>query len=214
MSQQSEIDICNLALQWLGAKRILSLTDVPPPESEESATTRELCALNYPIARDATLEDGDWTFATRVFNLNKLADDPAPINDPRPPYEGSLFQLPGDVLRVIQADDGEGNYRRDWYRLEDRIVMDAEKCYAVCIIRVTDTLRFTSNFVQACAARLGAEIAVPITESNRREEQMWAKYLEKLDWARANDGMQGAEPGFRSDRLRVVRSSGTIRFRG
>ena len=212
MAQQSEIDICNLALQQCGEKRILSLTDVPPPEDEKAATTRELCALNYPISRDATLEDGDWTFAARVYTLAQIA---TPENDPRPPLSGNLFQLPGDVLRVMDIDDGSGSWSdyNEWDKLEDRIVADIEMCYAFCIIRVEDTLRFSSGFVVACAARLAAEIAAPLTESNTRDEVLWRKYQLKLEMALARDGGQGAGKAFKSNTMRRVRLHGAVGHR-
>lgn len=209
MAQQSEIDICNLALQWLGEKRILSLAATPEPEDQKTATVRELCKLNYPIARDATLEDADWTFATRYHNLAMLDNPP---NDPRPPLTGNVFQLPGEVLRVIDIDDGSGNWSdyRQWNKVEDRIVAEINTCYACCVIRVEDTARFSSAFVMAHAARLGAEIAIAITESNAREDRMWARYARALDTARANDGMQGAAERFRSNTARMARIHGNV----
>ena len=209
MAQQSEIDICNLALQWLGEKRILSLEATPEPEDQKTATVRELCKLNYPIARDATLEDADWTFATRYYTLAKIDN---PVNDPRPPLVGNVFQLPGDVLRVIDIDDGSGNWSdyRQWDKLEDRIVADLETCYTANVVRIEDTRRFSSAFVMAHAARLGAEIAIAITESNAREDRMWARYARALETARANDGMQGAAERFRSNTARMARIHGNV----
>lgn len=208
MALQSETDICNLALQWLGEGRILTFENAPEPENPEKARLRSLCKLNYPNARDAVLEAGDWTFANRIYQFNRLAD---PVdNDPRPPLTGNAFQVPADVLRIMQVDDGSGNVNKPWYRFEDRVFFEGENCYGDTIIRVENTVQFTSGFVQALAARLAADLAMPIRDSNTLQERMWMLYERKLAEALANDGRQGSEPGFRANKLRIVRQTGTV----
>ena len=208
MALQSQTDICNLALQWLGEDPILTFEDAPEPESDTYARKRSLCKLNYPNARDAVLEDGDWTFANRFYNLGQLAD---PIkNDPRPPITGNAFQVPGDVLRIIQCDDGSANWNLPWIKLEDRVFIEAEQCYADTIVRIEDSIRYTPGFVQALAARLAADLAIPVRDSRSLQQDMWALYQSKLAGALANDGRQGTEPPFRSNKFRIVRHTGTI----
>ena len=208
MALQNQTDICNLALQWLGEGRILTLENAPQPENDEKASLRSLCKLNYPNARDAVLEDGDWTFAERISQFNQLSDPIA--NDPRPPLTGNAFQIPADVLRVIGVDDGSGNYNKPWLRLEDRIFFEGEACYGDTIVRITNTILFSPGFVQALAARIAADTAISIRDSMGLQERMWALYERKLATALANDGRQGTEPGFRANKLRIVRQTGTV----
>ena len=53
----SEIQICNLAISWLGGQRITSFGD----ETAEAI----LCYANYELARDAVLERIEWSFAIK-----------------------------------------------------------------------------------------------------------------------------------------------------
>ena len=65
----ARIDICNVALvSMLGANSINSLDD----DSDE-ARAMKFC---YYIARDAVLEDANWTFATKRFQPAENADPP------------------------------------------------------------------------------------------------------------------------------------------
>ena len=212
-STLGEIDICNLALGWLGERPIASFND--------ESNTAELCKNNYPSARDYTLEDGDWQFARRIETLAELEDPP---NNPIPPYRGRVFQLPANALRVIRLDDGTGHWRLAWDRLEDRIVVEpliglaptsagiplgsaAQEniVYADLITRITDPTKFSPNFAQAVAGKLAWDLAMPITESQSREERMERRYYLLSGVARANDGRQGTNQRFRSDRLRRSR---------
>lgn len=166
----SEVDICNLALGLLGANRISSLDE------------DDNCYTQYPICRDACLEDVDWTFATARIVLR------AP--DAEPPAFGysKRFLIPTNVLRVIEVNgneyqwDVEGNY----------ILTDEAPCYIKAIIRVTDVRQFSDAFCQALAAKLASVIAIPITNSKGMVEAALTLYERLKADAKANDGRQGS----------------------
>jgi len=65
----SETAICNQALSWLGAGRILSLDD--------GTELSDLCKDNYEPLRDAVLEEARWTFATKRYEFLPMAEEPA-----------------------------------------------------------------------------------------------------------------------------------------
>jgi hypothetical protein len=182
----SEVSICNQALSWLGVSAIMSLDD---PQKQA-----QLCKTNYAQLRNTVLEEGKWTFATRrVVYSTPVATGPA--------YGYSnKFALASDQLVVIEANDSgepQGDYTLDWRVEERHIVTNASKIYAKVIMQVTDVSKFTNTFRQALAARIGAELALPLTESHKKMMDMWALYDAKLTNAMTIDGMQG-----RSDRIK------------
>ncbi len=199
----SEVAICNQALSWLGGNLITSLDD--------GTTEAILCKANYDLLRNAVLEEGKWSFATKRFKLL-----PGPV---APVYGYSTkFPVPSEVLLVIEARDdnnqgvsgnlfttsesANGSSRLDW-RLEGDsdglfIVATTDVIFCKCIVEITDTTKFTTTFNQALAARIAADIASPLTESSAKEEKMWNKYNNSIVLALAVDGLQG-----KSDRIRT-----------
>lgn len=193
----SEVQICNQAISWLGGNKIISLDD--------DTTEGRLCKANYALLRDACIEEGKWTFATKRFRLV--------VNPTSPPSGYShRFEIPSTVLVVIMVTPHKENKNQtedfDWRREETFIVADHDgPLYAKCIVRITDTTKFTATFVQSLAARIAADIASPLTESSTKEDRMWTKYNNSITLALGIDGMQG-----KSDRL-TGRNSRLIRRR-
>lgn len=187
----SEVGICNLTLSWLGANLITALTD----DSEEA----RLCNANYDAARDTTLEDRDWTFATSRRTLTPL------VATPNFGY-AYAFQLPSDCIRVIQVDSDEDQlYGEPWERNEDRILADVSTLYIRYIKRITDTAKFSAGFIQACAAQIGVNIAIAITGSKDMQVLMENMYADKIGRAGTMDGLQGKNKPLRSTQLTRVR---------
>lgn len=70
----TEVDICNLALSFIGdTAKVLS---IQPPDT---STQARLCAQMYPMALTATLEMHHWAFATRRAELALV--DMTPIEE-------------------------------------------------------------------------------------------------------------------------------------
>jgi hypothetical protein len=183
----SEVSICNQAISWLGGNLITSLGD--------STTEAILCNANYAELRDAVMEEGKWTFATKRFKL--LPSTLTPVYG-----YSNQFEIPNGVLSVIQATQYADNLNTtedfDWRREENFIVANVDAVYCKCIIQIVDPKKFSKTFNQALAARIAADIAPPLTESTSKEEKMWAKYYHLLPTALAVDGMQG-----KSDRIKT-----------
>ncbi len=183
----SEVSIYNQALSFLGQDAVMSL-------DPQAGRIERLGDTNYAPLRDAVLEEGAWTFATRRLVLTPVLETPG--------YGyGQKFLLPSTVLVVIEAGSNDfitnGPTDLDWRREEDFIVADATRVYAKCVMQITDTQKFTRTFTQALAARIAAEIAPNLTESNTKSQQMWTLYERKLAIALPVDGRQG-----KSDRIR------------
>ncbi len=185
--------ICNQAISWLGGNIITTIDD----ESDEAI----LCKANYSELRDAVLEEGKWTFATSRFRL--VPNPAAPVS--KYAYK---FELPTSVLIVDKVSNTQ-QYSDDWpsidyRREEDFIVCDYSVIYIKAIIKIEDMSKWTASAKQALAARIAADIAVPLTGSAKREYAMQEKYDKLVDKALAIDGMQGSSERIRSS-SRIVR---------
>ena len=190
----TNISICNLALSWLGGNIITSLQD--------DSTEAKLCSANFDSSRDAALEDGDWSFAIGRCIPAKLSEPPA--------FGFSAqYQLPKNplCLRVIDVSKSPDflDPLNVWVKEGDRILCNYEAIYIRCIQQVVDTTRFSPGFVQTCAARLAADICVPLTHDKDLFAYYWQLYKDKKMEALAVDGMQGINKGLRSTQLLRVR---------
>lgn len=188
----SEVSICNIAVSWLGGNRITSLDD--------DTTEANLCKLNYDSSRDATLEERNWTFATGRSLPNKLSTEPVF-------GFSSAFQLPSDFIRVVQISTLETmkDEVTDWAKEGDQLLVDADTIYMRYVKRISDTTKYSAGFVQALAARIAADICVPLTHDKELFANYWQLYLNKIESAGAMDGMQGPNEQLRSRQLTNVR---------
>lgn len=192
----SVVDICNLALSWLGANLITSL--------EDETTEASLCDANYDLMRDAVLEAADWTFAIKRARLVPLVEVPVF-------GQFNMFAVPSDSLRVLTVSEDEDDRRRvEWQIESGNILAHRPNAYARYIERVEDPLRYSPLFIHALAARIACDLAIPIVESRTLRNENWDLYQRKLGEAVANDGIQGKHPVIRSDTLKVVRWSHTM----
>lgn len=201
-STASEVDICNMALGWIGAGTITSLAD----ETVEA----NLCNLNYPRSRDTVLESREWTFAVKRYTIQ--ADTVEPEFN-----WGAQFQIPTEVLRVLTVEresvvssneltsNAIEHEQMDWVREQDKILADQDVIFMRGIIRLENTTKFSESFVHALAARLAADLAVPITRSKTMQAQMYSLYQAKLMDAASTEGMQGRSKRIRSRYLAARR---------
>ena len=201
-STVSETEIANMALGWIGADAITSLDD--------DSVQANLAKLNYPRARDTVLESREWTFAVKRFILNPDATKPVFT-------WGQRFLIPSEVLRVltVERDSVVGSNeltfnfieheQMNWVREGQYILADMDIVNMRALVRITVTQEFSESFVHAVAARLAADLAIPITRSRTMQSQMYALYGAKLDDAAATEGLQGRSKRIRSRYLAARR---------
>ncbi len=210
----SSVSICNQALGWLGEDSIITLD---PPITTKS---QQLCADNYPDLRDAVLEEREWTFAVRRFELTPLVATPV-YGYP------NQFLLPNEVLRVLNlpwgstdifggllglAGGASADLQQqfpDW-RVESIdsgtvVLANLDRIRIRCIVRIVNEKLWSPMFVQSLAARIAADLAMPLTNNRVLQKDMWNLYEMKLGKAATMDGMQGSNEIKRSDRLINVR---------
>jgi len=183
------IQICNLALSWLGANRILSF--------DENSNESRLCADVYEPLRQAVLEERAWTFADTTLWLS------APL---APVMGGEYrYQLPTTLLRAYRVYDASG-HRLEFRREGDQLLVENSAGIFVRATRdIAETSLFSPGFVQALAARMAADLAIALTRSRQLQADMWALYNAKLDQAAGNDATQATSERTDSTELTGVR---------
>ena len=166
----SAVDICNLALQRLGAKTISSL-------SEDTTAGRE-CNRVYEHARDSEVRAHPWSFARTRASLAALSE--APLFG-----FAKQYQLPSDYVRLLPARVVGTNVSTlggldpniDW-PIEGRKILtnDAAPLKIVYLKKITDPNDFDELFVELLVARIAYSIAEKITQSNKKKEEAAGYY--------------------------------------
>lgn len=176
----SNVQIVNNALVKIGASNIISLT-----ENSEAARAANLI---FEQVRDATLRDHLWNFAAGRAALAEDAVAPA---------FGYVYSyaLPADCLRVLHLE------RKDMvFKIEGRkLLTDESPARILYIKQVTDPNQFDAMFTEAFSARLAAELAISISESNSLFQNMMEVYRMKITDARSIDGQESGEPEIVAD---------------
>ena len=68
----ADVDLCNLALSYLGDEAIV--TSINPPDGSAQSSH---CSRFFPVARDALLEMHSWGFATLRVTLAQVVTNPS-----------------------------------------------------------------------------------------------------------------------------------------
>jgi hypothetical protein len=183
----SVIDVCNRALQKLGAKRISALTDQTP--------SARACALAYPIIRQSELRKYDWNFA--ISRVQLAADSPAPTWGRQ-----NSFTLPADYIKLTNAypetlsNDintvgvsvaftAESTGMRDWVIEGKKIVTnDSSPLNLRYIADITDTSMWDAIFVEVVATAMAYELCEELTQSNTKKSDIAQAYKTIIDSAK------------------------------
>jgi hypothetical protein len=168
----SVVEICNTALNQLGATTILSLT-------EDSKNAR-LCNARYLNVRDALFRVHPWNCLQKRATL---------ASDTATPDWGysKQFTLPSDCLRLLTVL----NYDYD-YKVEGRkILTNANDMSILYVARITDPNEYDESLRELISAALAADIAYAVTSSNPVSQTMYQLYQEKLKDARFVDATEG-----------------------
>ena len=181
----SVVDLCNRALDLLGAANITALT--------ENSKEARLCNGNFDDVRDAVLRSHPWNIA--ITRKNLAADSTAPA------FGFSFqFSLPTDPFCLRVLSFWNSNVNNDvaaydsnvMFKIEGRkILSNEDTCNIIYIGRITDTEQYDSLLNKAISARLAAEIAYNITGSNSVAANMLSVYEARLKEAKGVDSMEG-----------------------
>jgi len=172
----STVEMCNSALNMLGASNIISLT-------EDSKNAR-LLNQRYVSARDAVFRSHNWNCLIKRVELAADTDVPA--------FEFThQYTLPSDCLRVIRTQYSN-DVDSDIFKIEGRKLLTNEsEIKIIYLSRNTDVNEYDSLLQEAIAARLASELAYAITQSNSVMQLMQGIYENKIREARFMDATEG-----------------------
>ena len=168
----SVVDICNGALNQLGASTILSLT-------EDSKNAR-LCNARYTQVRDSLFRSHPWNCLQKRVQL--AADTTAPAWG-----FTSAYTLPADCLRLLRILDYDSNHK-----VEGRKILTNNSSMKILYVaRIEDPNEYDELLRETISAALAADIAYAVTSSNPVSINMYNLYQTKLKDARFVDATEG-----------------------
>ena len=176
----SVVDICNSALNLLGASTITQLT-------EDSKNAR-LCNQRYEPIRDRMFRSHSWNCLTKRVQLAE--DSSAPVVE----YTNQ-FTLPSDCLRVLKIHNGTTDSIASSldYAVEGRkIKTDEGTVFLVYIAKIVDPNEYDTYLVEALAAALAADLAYAITNNATLAKNYEATADERLREARFIDATENS----------------------
>lgn len=180
----SEVDICNLALDLLKQKPVVDI-DVPSNQVEE------LCARWYQQKRRATLRSHMWNFAMKRLGL--LPDSSAT------PLFGftHAYNLPSDFIRYAGRFDDVGRLSSpnpEDHEIENgQILFDGADNTAINIRYVFDQAivsKFDALFIEVFVLELATAFAPKFSGTEARIKTLIAVRGDVIGEARAIDGQE------------------------
>ena len=168
----SVVQMCNSALNQLGAASITALTD--------NSKNARLCNERFNTVRDAVFRSHPWNSLIKRLQLAQDATTPA--------YGFSYqFTLPSDCVRVL----GINAYNSD-HKVEGRKILCNEASIKVIYVsQVTDPNEMDVLLRETISAGLAADLAYAITANLQVSKLMQEKYQFKLSEARHADASEG-----------------------
>jgi hypothetical protein len=179
----SEVSICNMALGWCGVGRVIAALDEVSPEAR-------LCRQYYGPAREQTLRDFSWNFATKRVSL---AEKTVPDEYDEYAY---AYGYPVDCLRALKLRAAGLEYDFEVVLAADGasrlILADVEEAVLVYTSNVSIPALFDPLFVKALARRLAADMGPTIFKSNAQKiQELETLYKNEILRAQAADAKEG-----------------------
>ena len=168
----STVEICNGALNQLGATTILSLT-------EDSKNAR-LCNSRFTQVRDGVFRSHPWNCLQKRIEL---------AQDTTTPAWGFkyAYTLPADCLRLLRILDYDSNYKVEGRK----ILSNTETMKILYVSRVTDPNEYDELLRETLSSSLAADIAFAVTSNNTTATNMYNLFQDKLKDARFVDSTEG-----------------------
>lgn len=172
----SEVEICNRALQMLGAGHIVDLTDDSPEA--------RACNLAYEPCRDALYRKHYWNFTKACAEL--AADATAPAWG-----RATAAQLPADFVRLYRPYPEDNSYASDW-EIEGRKIYtnDTAPLYLRYISRVTDPNEMDPLFRELLSTVMAEAMCEELTQSNTKKAALVADRKDIMAEARRANALE------------------------
>ena len=176
----SVVDICNSALNLLGASTISALTD-------DSKNAR-LCNQRYEPVRNRVFRAHAWNCLHKRVQLAQ--NSTAPVVE-----YSNAYALPSDCLRVLKIHNGTTDSIASSidYKLEGRnIVTDEGTIYLIYIALDTDPNNYDTYLQESISHQLAADIAYAVTNNATLANNYMTRADERLREARFIDATENA----------------------
>lgn len=188
----SEVEICNRALQKLGARRIVDFT-------ENSVNSRSVSQA-YSIVRDRELRAHPWNFAIRRDQL--AASSTAPDFG-----KTNAFPLPSDFLALLPRDPLDNLNDKDWQIEGRELLTDEDAPFNLrYIAQIEDCNTMDPLFREALACAIAMEICEEITQSNTKKADIKDDYRNAIREARRRNAIENIPVEAPEDTLITVRA--------
>lgn len=174
----NQVEICNIALLRLGHDRTIADLD------EQSAEAGFLRAF-WDSARRATLRAFNWNFALKTVALAELSETSDEWDH--------VYALPAKCLRALELVNvsSKAPENRLPYEIRGRkVYTDQTEAVLKYVEDLEDENLFDSEFVDALAYRLAAEMAGPLTQDRARRADMFQLYRVQISEAQAADASE------------------------
>jgi len=176
----SVVDICNSALNLLGASTISALTD--------DTKNARLCNQRYEPIRNRIFRSHPWNCLIKRIQLAK--DSAAPVIE-----YSNQYTLPSDCLRVLKIHNGTtDSIKSDMeYRIEGRKIKTNEgTIYLVYVALDTDPNNYDVYVQEAIAHQLAADICYAVTNNATLANNYMQRADERLREARFIDATENS----------------------
>ena len=177
----SKLDICNLALNYLGFSALTTLDD-----STRQGTS---CLAMWGIIVDEVMASEPWNFATARETLQQLSV--APLYG-----YAYAYQLPSDLIRLLSTQDSTSRYHKSGYAREGSTLLSNLSLVSIKYIRrITEPGLFPPGFTACLAARLAAALSYGLTDNTqKRSTELLQTYAVLRKEAALVDASEGYEP--------------------
>ena len=176
----SVVDICNSALNLLGASTISALTD-------DSKNAR-LCNQRYEPVRNRVFRSHAWNCLHKRVQLAQ--------NSTAPVVEYSYaYALPSDCLRVLKVHNGTtDSIKSDIdYKLEGRNIVTNEGTVFIIYIAIdTDPNNYDTYLQESISHQLAADLAYAVTNNATLADKYMVRADERLREARFIDATENS----------------------
>ena len=176
----SVVDICNSALNLLGASTISALTD--------DTKNARLCNQRYEPVRNRIFRSHPWNCLIKRVQLAQ--DSTAPVIE-----FANQYTLPTDCLRVLKIHNGTTDSVASAleYKIEGRKIKTNEgTVYLVYVALDTDPNNYDAYVQESISHQLAADIAYAVTNNATLANNYMARADERLREARFIDATENS----------------------
>lgn len=178
----NSIDICNLALAYIGNTRsIASMAE----QSKEAI----LCSRFYNLTREQLLKSFPWSFAVKTVDLTVTTETDEKY--------GYVYEYPEDCLRVLRVGEDADHVMRTLDNdgtLIRRIACDVENASARYICDAQDADGYSAEFADLLALALAFRLAGPMVADARMTQSVQQQYQYALAVAKQLNAVEQKQP--------------------